>query len=324
MDAILQLPLSELHVHPITLPPDLNRQTILAKRDFFVDNQLWPAQPRMDPEGWLGNFRDEELPFALRLLDSFIYYSEALCDQLLYASFQSLSRSTRSVDSSFAASISSWRAFVDRVIITYVTGERPNVTDSGFLFARKARQLLGIDQDRILSPDRALQELVRNGPRPVVFVDDFVGSGNQFTGTWARRYVIPGGSPISFREYAAVQPWARFAYCPLICTEYGMDRIQRDCHGVNLNPAHVLPASYSAVSDESVVWPPHMKADGIEMVRCASARAGIPDTAGADEQDWQGFHCLGLTLAFFHSVPDATLPLFYWEENGWTPLLRRT
>jgi hypothetical protein len=50
----------------------------------------------------------------------------------------------------------------------------------------------------------------------------------------------------------------------------------------------------------------------------------MPDTDGAVVNDWQGFHKLGLALAFQHCVPDATLPLFYWEHNEWHPLIRRT
>jgi hypothetical protein len=59
-------------------------------------------------------------------------------------------------------------------------------------------------------------------------------------------------------------------------------------------------------------------------VKAVSARIGIPDSGGAVVNDWQGFHCLGLSLAFYDSVPDATLPIFYWEENGWNPLIKKT
>ena len=37
-----------------------------------------------------------------------------------------------------------------------------------------------------------------------------------------------------------------------------------------------------------------------------------------------GFHDLGLTIAFEHSVPDATLPIFWADGSNWKPLYRRS
>jgi hypothetical protein len=53
-----------------------------------------------------------------------------------------------------------------------------------------------------------------------------------------------------------------------------------------------------------------------------SERAGyIQENGGPD--DWRGFHGLGLTVAFEHGIPDASLPIFFSERNGWKPLMRR-
>ena len=63
---------------------------------------------------------------------------------------------------SFLTLQAKWRLFVDTVIITYVTGETPNPTDSGVSFARRARQSLRIDQAMIMEPDEAVRLLLRN------------------------------------------------------------------------------------------------------------------------------------------------------------------
>ena len=49
----------------------------------------------------------------------------------------------------------------------------------------------------------------------------------------------------------------------------------------------------------------------------ASMLGGIPET------QWKGFHDLALTVGFEHSVPDATLPIFYWKNNDWKPLIEK-
>jgi len=158
--------------------------------------------------------------------------------------------------------------------------------------------------------------------RTVIFVDDFVGSGNQFVQTWRRPIRTPGGTDISFAKLSTVARH-RFIYCPLLCTKLGLNLIQKECPMVIVVPAHLIPPRYSALARDSVIWPPHLLSQGADFIRRCSAAAGIPDSPGSVE-DWRGFAGLGLTMAFAHSVPDATLPLFYWEKNGWAPLIRRT
>ena len=68
------------------------------------------------------------------------------------------------------------------------------MTDSGLAFARKARQVLSLPQDRILSPLDTLEFVGTHGPREVLFLDDFLGTGNQFLSTWRRAYATTSGS----------------------------------------------------------------------------------------------------------------------------------
>jgi len=77
------------------------------------------------------------------------------------------------------------------------------------------------------------------------------------------------------------------------------------------------------LANDSIFWPDPLKHGANEAIKKASLRAGLPDTGGAKVNDWQGFYKLGLALGFYNSVPDATLPIFYWEKNGWKPLIRR-
>jgi len=80
----------------------------------------------------------------------------------------------------------------------------------------------------------------------------------------------------------------------------------------------VLPKEYSAIDPNSILWPSHLVSGAARFLERVSVSAGIP----ADQ--WRGRHDLALAIAFSDSVPDATLPLFYWEQDGWQPLIRRT
>ena len=303
---------------------EVNQQFVLSKCDYFIDVQLWPLHKSLNSRAWLENFTANEIDYAIHLLNSFIYISDDLINEFFVAAYHEICTHLRTAGDSYLRALESWRNFNDNVIITYVTGETPNVTDSGYAFARKARQILDIPEERILSPDEALRLILDHGPRPVVFVDDFVGSGNQFIETWHRHIKLTPSLVMSFERTSSVVRGCKFFYCPLVCTEIGYGQIKKICSNVALYPAHVLSPKYNALHSDSLVWPNNLRAGAFEFLKIASLRAGIPDTGGADVNDWQGFQKLGLTVGFAHCVPDATLPIFYWEENGWKPLIRKT
>jgi hypothetical protein len=300
---------------------EVNTEFLLAKCDYFLDIQLWPLLSAVNPRFWLENFLASERAHAIHLLNSFMYFSEPLVDEMFKAAVQRLSMRVVTGIGSLAAAQTAWQTFISSAIVTYVTGEMPNPSDSGFTFARKARQVLGISEAHIVHPSQALEVLLTGSLRPIVFVDDFVGSGNQFVHTW-KRLVLISGSQTSFERIAALHAGAPLYYCPLLCTETGLAAINKACPGIAVSPAHILSSRYSAFSAESIFWPKDLQATATEFIRQASDRAGIPDNNGR-VNDWRGFRKLGLAIAFAHSVPDATLPLFYWEQRGWRPLVRR-
>jgi hypothetical protein len=274
----------------------------------------------MNPRLWLENFNQSEKEHAVHLLNGFLYYSVELMDQMFRSAFQSLSSYLYSDGDSFLSFQTKWRLFVESVIVTYVSGEIPNPADSGLTFARKARQVLEINEGRIMNPEEAIRRLM-DKPGAVLFVDDFVGSGSQFLATWTRQVEVSEHSRVSFERLATLRG-AEFYYCPLICTEYGYRNLTRACPAVRVTPAHLLSHRYSVLDSDSMMWPSHLRATAADFVKSASQRAGIPDSYGATD-DWRGFHGLGLALALGDSVPDATLPIFHWEKNGWKPLIRR-
>ncbi len=176
---------------------------------------------------------------------------------------------------------------------------------------RPARYLIS---PRRLLPPSVLAELLRT-PRPVVFVDDFVGSGSQCISTWHRQYPAFGGATRSFADLAKIIP-VKFYYCPVLCTSIGLRNIRRFCPGLSTRPAHVIDNRYNVLSVKSAVWPTELRTKAREVLKRVSKRGvGIPDTNGRSVDDWRGFRRLGLALAFHNSVPDATMPIFYWNKR---------
>ena len=270
----------------------------------------------MNHRAWLDNFTPGERPYALSILSAFLYLSNPIIDAMLYGAVHSLS--CRLAGRMVSTSVRPWwREFLSRVKFTYVQGETPGPTDSGYLFARKARQVLGIPERQIVDPIEALHALVHDPRTPVVFVDDFVGSGNQMYETWYRRWCLEYRTT-SFAEEA--KDCSMVVYVPLIATELGLNRLARGCRGLRVYPAHRLDARYSLISDDSILWPDCQRKEAPAVLQEASERAGIVANC---EFGWKGICDLGLAIAFEESVPDATIPLVYWDQDGWRPLLRR-
>jgi hypothetical protein len=299
------------------LTPDF----ITDKCDYFVDVQLWPRHPKLNPSAWLSNFDEAEKEHAAHLLNGFLYLTSEVVDTCLAATIRGLSRQVGQPLLVAPSDLKvKWDEFCSQVILTFPTDEDPNPTDSGPEYIRRARHNLGLSEAHYLEPQAALQHLLTNPNAPIIFVDDFVGTGNQFIQTWRRPYRIGGG----FRSFAdTVGADARIFYTPILCTETGMQQINGECPAVVLEPTHLLGSRYSVFSDDSIIWPSEMKPSGREFVLQASKRAGIPDSGGVQTDDCRGFANLGLAVAIGESVPDATIPLFYWETNGWRPLIRR-
>ena len=273
----------------------------------------------MNINAWLRNFRDNEVEYAVNMLNSFVYLNEQMTNSLFLAAFQSISEEI-AADQPYQDRLATWTQFRSSVVVTHVVGEIPGPSKSGYHFSRKARQLLGIHPSRILEPAQALSYLSQDETRPILLVDDFVGSGDQMIGMWHRQFLINGERPLSLAGLAG-EGQRLVIYCPLICTSYGRRRIETNCPELMLKPVHELGESYSYCSASSSLWPASLQAGAADFMLGASIRAGIVDAVG---DGWKGYHDLGMGIAFCHGVPDATLPLFYWSANGWNPLIRRT
>ena len=171
--------------------------------------------------------------------------------------------------------------------------------------------MLRIAEDQIVTPEQTLRRLIRAPNVPILLVDDFVGSGNQMVVTWTRRYgSVPGG--VESLKAASTQGNVIY-YVPLISTERGLRAIRESCPGLNVHPAHVVDDRYSLTHPNSILWPESLKSGAIEFMRTASERAKIVTEY---EFGWTGFHGFALPLAFCHSVPDATLPLYFGTSTG--------
>ncbi|HBG31864.1 MAG TPA: hypothetical protein DDW98_14800 [Gammaproteobacteria bacterium] len=254
------------------------------------------------------------------MLERFEYYNARLCDSLLVAAYNSLPDWA-----DFNGSWPSPAEIMDALpsaVFTPVEGEQPNPTDSGHLLCRRARQLLSIQEANIVAPAAAVSAAAAG--TPIVFIDDFIGSGDQFVKTWTREYISTG--PKSFAEAYARRPFVA-AYIALVSTKSGLGHIRLNAPNVAVSVAHVLTEDSTLsvlLTNRSHPVPHLVKRIKPFLLKYVSRLSPAEAYMQSDTYKLLGYKTRALLLAFEHSVPDATLPIF-WSPglNGWQPLISR-
>lgn len=288
--------------------------TVLEKCNVLKRARLWPGEPKMRPRLWLSNFDNRDHRMAATLLDRFTFYNAAHTDALLLASFYALGDGASKC--SFPRTRNELVGAIDGAVFTPVLGENPDPTDSGNFLCRRARQLL-FPGANMVAIDAALDQAYLS--KPVVFIDDFIGSGDQFLGTWTR---VQHG-----RSFADAERSTSFVpiYVALVSTEFGLNEIRRLAPRVAVSVTHVLGSR--STLDGITSANPMLGLEFDDFLSRYTTRLTPREDyiAGNPLYLKHGYKERKLLMAFDHSVPDATLPIFWSPgQSGWEPLIERT
>lgn len=301
----------------------LNR--VKLKSEALARAGMWPSNDpgKVCPSPWLKNFAEAEVEMAAALLDIFVFFPDSQVTQLLRRALRLLFQEFGGTDLSVSDRKDRIRDRLEKTVFVPVEGEPPNPTDSGNYMCRCARQTLELRDTQVRDPGAALQHYLDDG-KTIVFLDDMVGTGNQMRATWVREY--GSSDPKSFRE-AYAQTKLQCYYVCLACSKEGRNSLATTT-GITLISAHDLQ-DRDRLDEALQRIPDHPAGSGLQ----ADVKALIKKHATTLELDpymrqydfrFFGFGHLGLTLGFQHSMPDATLPI-YWADgrDGWTPLSKR-
>lgn len=211
--------------------------------NYFRDVQACPLSDKFNYKGWLSNFEDKyEKELASLMVDFFNYYPENMVNQMLRTS---VGRAGYELSRYF----SDWKHedFKIRCYYSFIPGEDQNTSDSGYLFTRKLKNALKIPEDRFIDyrDIHSLLESVKV-PLPIVFVDDFVGSGLQCYKAWSEN---EGGSFNLTLEQISARFNHKFIYAPLIINYKGYNLLKTCCNGLILSPTHVISEEYDLFNE---------------------------------------------------------------------------
>lgn len=295
------------------------KKETLERSKYLREIQALPLSNEYDYNGWLNNFRNErDMEIACYILDFFTYFPKNMVDKMLKTS---VGRAGFELSSYFK----DWKHsdFFDRCYYSFIPGENPNPSDSGNLFIRKLRDELEIPEDRLVNYSD-IHQIIEGSfvPLPIIFVDDFVGTGQQCQTAWSKN---KGGRENLTLEEIAKKHGHKFVYAPLIVNYKGYDYITKHCNGLKLTPAQIIGEEYNLFNQNCICWKNDINLfnDGVELILRKSKELNIPSTNGLDVNDERGYKGQGLALAFEHGAPDAIPAFFYWKYENWTPLIKK-
>jgi len=293
----------------------VSRETILASRRSFTDWGVWPRQRAdIDPTGWLSNFDDDDQGIAEALLDAFIFFNGEFTEHLFVSAMLSISAQ---LNSSATERVEDWRQFLEHALVTFPGSEDQNPTDSGHRFTTIARNRLAIDEANIFLPADMVRHLAAMAVKqPLIIVDDFTGSGDQFLSTWNEPIVVSAGHSSSLAEEVRRLGIDQCFLVVVAITHDGLNEVKEQAPEVSVHAAHALPPQASLRHPATNLVTEDLVGSIAPIVEKYSRRAGVVG-------DPWGHRGLGVTLGFEHGVPDATLPLYWHSSDTWIPLRRR-
>jgi hypothetical protein len=301
-----------------TTPPDsdIYVELILQRCRDLIESSVWQDLHVQRVSSWIGNFSDErDRYFAARILDGLIYRSppqtKALIDYLFVRALPEVSRGLKDVsapDDWVTPFVPSTPNSTTRFVPVIRDIDPP--TKSGPLVARLVKRHLGISDNNIIWPFQIAKALNR-GVKLFVFLDDFLGTGDQFL-KFCRTNNIP-----SFFDSAD------FIYAPFVAHCAGIAAVKNVHPKIRIVCAELLDTTHQAFSPLCDCF-----SDGHNT--CEDARKhyedliekiGLRSSLGA--KVWFGYGNLALTFSFSHASPNNSLPILWWRGDNFVPLFDR-
>ncbi|MFP4642118.1 MAG: hypothetical protein ACLFPU_08085 [Dehalococcoidia bacterium] len=292
---------------------------VRKKIEFYISTDKWDSITIPQLNAWIAHFGEDGEKCALALLNHFIYYSALDVRRLCrYALTEVLFKShileaDRCYDFRGEDSILQQRLIreIEQSCIIPIL-EEGNPTESGNQIARIYTTTNLVEEENVLRPDQ-LEGLVEHERcKRIIFVDDFMGSGDQLVRFWNEP--MPQGKT-SLCDVAQQHPDMSFEYIALVGTSYGLQRTSNRCPGLRVHFVEELSSEYQVFGEDSIFF---SSAD--EQEECYNYLESLCYNKGIH---LQGYHDLDFALAFNHGTPDCSLPVFWEKSECWDPLFKR-
>jgi hypothetical protein len=286
-------------------------QAVVTDVTRLIGNQLWPVDSSAF-KGWFGQFSSqEERFFAAALLHRLTLRTKRQFSASLQALYRGpLSHVVYPADDDLQLTRALCGNDDPKIRLVPVLRESDSPTKSGVVVLRRLQRLLRLNPKWIVWPWKASAMLKEGSIDRVIFVDDFLGSGDQFR-DFFKEWKFPDMLGPDNMIYSPVVAHAkgvenlRTRFPQLIVTV--IETLGEDAHFFD-------DASWSHLSRGQISG-----ADALAWYeKFAKTRRLSPKNAGT-----LGVGNLALTFGFEHSTPNNALPILWYSGSNWCALLDR-
>lgn len=296
----------------------------LEKVYFYIESGFWSKPSVNQLHNWLNNFETSEEKYcALKLLDRFVYYSEDDIIHLIQYGINEkiVKRHILSLEQENGFSLSNdeiiakKKEFLENTF--FVPLNTGNLSQSSLTITRYLTIDLGVCETKILDTSKLKTDFLKKC-KNLIILDDFVGSGKQISDFWNYEKANLDGVDIPFNELKTKFPNIELEYFCLVCTNEGYDNFKFDYEMGKRNDLRVtfselLPNKFKIFGEDSVYF------DSDELDYCKDI---LQNLCAKHNIPFLGYQSLDYAIAFHHSIPDCSLPLFYINTTSWSNLFR--
>jgi hypothetical protein len=296
----------------------LYHEDIVERCHGFINCGIWEGLDKNLLRTWLTNFRtDEERYFAACVLDALIFRSEKQTISLFRHLFLRVLPDLARLEPGHSDALIDAHRKLKRAespvepgmrLVSATKSSDPPSKSSPTLL-RQLKRHLQIDENWMIKPGD-IASCLSNGIRVFVFIDDLLGTGDQF------KLLVDdeGLLPAITSSYVA--------YCPLAAHRKGIAALNSAMPLLKIRPVELL-------DERNEIFDPSANCfdDGLNSAESAELfyyellqERGI-HLASCDRRGYGG---LELAYVFHHAVPDNNLPILWWDRSpDWKPLFVR-
>ena len=233
---------------------------------------------------WLDQFEKTEQPLIMKLLKEFKYYSSKKVNLLLRKLW--------------AMILNDLKTSIDNVWFVPVG----YVAKSGSAIAYFFKKVNNLNIDKFISINEINSIKVGN-ETTIVFLDDYIGSGNQASMFWNSRIK---------EEYIDKSCHSLF-YGVLVGLNEGIRKVETDTD-FKVQAVDVFSEKDLPFSEKSKIFDNRKEKEEIKKIIKKYGEKFFPEYP-------LGYNSLSTLIGFFYSTPNSTFPIFWSKENAWKPLL---
>lgn len=282
---------------------------IVARARDLIAHNIWQGLAEIQLSRWLNNFHTAERRyFAARVLDTLMFRSDpqtkSMVTHLFHRTLPDLAR-LHGLPSELYSAFDRLRTGTEpNIRLVPVVPSKNPIMPSGPLIVRLARNHLDIRKQWIIG-----HEEIQSSTPFVVFIDDFIGTGTQFS---------------SFLQQAKLEHLVserRCCFVTLAGHSFGIGELMSTFPNLPVSAVDLLEPRNGLFHKQSLAFP-----DGTNSISEAKTfyNEMLADIHVTSARFREGFGQLNLAYAFAHTVPNNSTPLLWWPGNAnWTPLFNR-